>query len=314
MNGASNGFGIGGGGVYNSPFNTYGSSGPYGMNAGGYGMNGGGYGMGGVGYGYGGLSGGYGGGMGVYNRYGIPGGGGVAGNGDTNFVTESTMATFQLLENLIGAINGFAQMLESSYMATHNSFFTLISFAEEIGRLKEMLGSFFGLFGIIKFLKRLLRFRSARRARQGGQADMVDEFTSFASGATPASRKRARRRLAWKPLIIFFMGVFGFPYLLNKYINRLNEKHANQILSKGLDDDPVDLTKLKFARALYDFVPENAKIEVPLKKGDLMAIISEKDTFGRDSQWWRVRTRDGNVGYIPYNYVEVIKRRQSITN
>lgn len=35
----------------------------------------------------------------------------------------STAATFQMLEGIVAAFAGFAQMLESTYMATHSSFF-----------------------------------------------------------------------------------------------------------------------------------------------------------------------------------------------
>ncbi len=91
-------------------------------------------GMGGMGYGgygsgmYGGmggygsmLGGGYGGGM-----YG--GMGGMQGdpndpNSLTQGFTQSTQATFQIIESIVGAFGGFAQMLESTYMATHSSFF-----------------------------------------------------------------------------------------------------------------------------------------------------------------------------------------------
>jgi peroxin-13 len=39
-----------------------------------------------------------------------------------NFET-STAATFQMIESIVSAFGGFAQMLESTYMATHSSFF-----------------------------------------------------------------------------------------------------------------------------------------------------------------------------------------------
>ncbi len=75
-------------------------------------------GMGGMGMG------GYGGGM-----YGQPG---MMGNGDpndpnslTNTFSRSTQATFQIIESLVGAFGGVAQMLESTYMATHSSFLGL---------------------------------------------------------------------------------------------------------------------------------------------------------------------------------------------
>lgn len=36
---------------------------------------------------------------------------------------QSTQQTFQMLESIVAAFGGFAQMLESTYMATHSSFF-----------------------------------------------------------------------------------------------------------------------------------------------------------------------------------------------
>ena len=66
----------------------------------------------------------YGGGM-----YGQPGGMMGPGvdpndpNSLTNSFSQSTQATFQIIENLVGAFGGVAQMLESTYMATHQGFF-----------------------------------------------------------------------------------------------------------------------------------------------------------------------------------------------
>lgn len=79
---------------------------------------------------YGGMGGygGYGGGM-MGGMYGGMGGmGGMPGNPNdpnslTNRFNNSTAATFQMLEGLVTAFGGFAQMLESTYMATHSSFF-----------------------------------------------------------------------------------------------------------------------------------------------------------------------------------------------
>jgi peroxin-13 len=44
----------------------------------------------------------------------------------TQSFSQSTQATFQLIESIVGAFGGFAQMLESTYMATHSSFFGTI--------------------------------------------------------------------------------------------------------------------------------------------------------------------------------------------
>ena len=281
------GNGLYGSGLYGN--GLYGNSGMYG-----YGM----YGNNGYGYGYG-----Y--GRGATNT--------TAGMNGPGIITESTMATFQLLENLIGAINGFAQILESSYMATYNSFFTLVSFAEELSRLKEFLGSIFGMFNLIKmFRKLLIHFKPSTIHQNNESNPLVKEFQNTVKIRNDNNGKEngvKNRKLAWKPLILFFMAVFGFPYLLQKYINRLQNNHVKQLLSKGLMDEPIDPTKLDFARALYDFIPENPTIEITLKKGDLMAIISKKDPKGQESLWWRVRTKKGDVGYVPSNYIEIIKRR-----
>ena len=83
--------------------------------------------MGGLGgYGGGGMYGGYGGyGGGMYG--GMYGGMGMGGPNDPNSLTNrfsnGTAATFQMLEGIVTAFGGFAQMLESTYMATHSSFF-----------------------------------------------------------------------------------------------------------------------------------------------------------------------------------------------
>ena len=66
---------------------------------------------------YGGMGGGmYGGGMGMPGDPNDP-------NSLTNRFNSGTAATFQMLEGIVTAFGGFAQMLESTYMATHSSFF-----------------------------------------------------------------------------------------------------------------------------------------------------------------------------------------------
>lgn len=113
--------------AYSSPYSSYSS--PY-SRFGGGGMYGGmGGGMGGM---YGGGYGGYGGGMYGNSMYGggyggFPGMPGDPNNPNNQSLTQtwnqSTAATFQIMESIVGAFGGFAQMLESAYMTTHSSFF-----------------------------------------------------------------------------------------------------------------------------------------------------------------------------------------------
>jgi hypothetical protein len=72
---------------------------------------------------FGGYGGMYGGGM--YGGMPGPGMPGDPNNPEslTHRFNMSTQATFQMLEGIVGAFGGFAQMLESTYMATHSSFF-----------------------------------------------------------------------------------------------------------------------------------------------------------------------------------------------
>lgn len=60
--------------------------------------------------------------------------GGMPGNDPnslTNRFSSNTQATFQMLEGIVTAFGGFAQMLESTYMATHSSFFGMFSAARK---------------------------------------------------------------------------------------------------------------------------------------------------------------------------------------
>lgn len=261
----------------------------------------------------------YGGGYGGYgSMYGAGYGGHMAGGpGGPGGLGESTQATFQLIESLIGTVAGFAQMLESTYMATHNSFFSMISVAEQFSYLKEILGSFFGIFAIMKFARRALYYVTKgridtpppRAIKNGASSEMVSEFHKFKKDEDSSGRKK--RKISWKPLIFFLIAVFGFPYALNKFITRVQAMQKGRIDTHQLGPN-VDPSKLEFARALYDFTPENPQIEIPLKKGELMAIITKQDPTGRESEWWKVRTKAGNTGYIPYNYVEIITRQKKI--
>ncbi|KAL9054361.1 MAG: hypothetical protein Q9206_003571 [Seirophora lacunosa] len=84
---------------------------------------------GGYGSGYGGMYGSMGGMGGMGGMYGGMGQPGMMGmdpndpNSLTNSFNQNTQATFQMIESIVGAFGGFAQMLESTYMATHSSFF-----------------------------------------------------------------------------------------------------------------------------------------------------------------------------------------------
>lgn len=231
------------------------------------------------GYGNSPYSGGmYGGGM-----YGSPGmyGGGMPG-GPMYGRNPSTDATFQLIESFVAAVSGLSHILNSTYLATHSSFLALLSLAHQFSSLRNSLGySALGFFALFKWAKK----------DPGINAKAFEKFNN--------ANKSAKRKSVL-PLLIFFTAVVGFPYLLNKIIKALYKEQEQQQL---------DPKKVVFCRALYDFIPENKQVELELRKGDLVAVMSKMDPSGKESEWWKVRTRDGRNGYVPSTYLEIIQRR-----
>lgn len=79
-------------------------------------------------------------------------------------------------------------------------------------------------------------------------------------------------------------------------------KPSDANLASGLDP-----SKLDFARLLYDFSGASSA-ELSVRAGDLVAILSRSGPNNEPSEWWYCRTRDGRLGYLPSNYIEILKR------
>ncbi|MCJ1284926.1 Peroxisomal membrane protein PAS20 [Xylographa opegraphella] len=317
----------------------YGAS-PYGGASGGYGSYSspysrlGGMGNSMYGGGYGSMYGGMGGIGGMYGAMGgYPGQPGMGGdpNSLSNSFSQSTQATFQIIESIVGAFGGFAQMLESTYMATHSSFFAMISVAEQFSNLRDTLGSILGIFTILRWVRTLLAKVTGRPPPADATALTPAAF--FASqGITPSTLpdgSPAPPRPSKKPFLFFILAAFGLPYLMGKLIHALaksqDEKAAAQGLLLGPDGrplppdqqqiQPLDLSQLDFCRVLYDYVPDlngtafTPGIDLEVKKDDLVAVLSKSDPLGNPSEWWRCRARDKRIGYLPSPYLEVIQRR-----
>jgi len=296
---------------YSSPYSRYGGMGGYGSSMyGGYGgsMYGGGMYGGGM----------YGGGMG-----GMPG---DPNNPEslTNRFNMSTMATFQMLEGIVGAFGGFAQMLESTYMATHSSFFAMVAVAEQFGNLRQTLGSILGIFTIMRWIRTVFAKITGKPLPADATSLTPASFAMFegrgkggaagaAGGAGGAMPKPSR-----KPLIFFVLAAFGLPYVMSRVIKSLASNAEEEEKKRQLvvaQQQTIDPTKLEFCRVLYDFSPAaqgNAEIvpgvDLEVHKGDLVAILSKSDPLGQPSEWWKCRARDGRIGYLPQTFLEVLKK------
>ncbi|GES58871.1 peroxisomal membrane protein [Aspergillus terreus] len=299
----------GGYGGYSSPYSRFGTMGGMGSMYGGYG-------------GYGGMYGGMGGMGGMYG--GMPGDPNDP-NSLTNSFGQSTQATFQMIESIVGAFGGFAQMLESTYMATHSSFFAMVSVAEQFGNLRNTLGSALGIFTIIRWFRTLIAKITGRPPPADATALTPSAFAAFMNGrsspATLPDGSPAPPKPSKKPFFMFLIAVFGLPYLMGKLIKALarSQEEQRKQLMLGPNGEPLqgqnaplDPSKLDFCRVLYDYSPESqesAGIDLAVKKGDIVAVLSKCDPMGNASEWWRCRARDGRVGYLPGPYLETIQRK-----
>ncbi|RDA86552.1 hypothetical protein CP532_1898 [Ophiocordyceps camponoti-leonardi (nom. inval.)] len=290
------------GGAYSSPYSS-----PY-SRFGGYG--------GGMYGGYGGYGGGmYGGGM--YG--GMPGmaGGQNDPNSLTNRFNNGTAATFQMLEGIVTAFGGFAQMLESTYMATHSSFFAMVSVAEQFGNLRDTLGSILGIFTLMRWIRTLIAKLTGRPPPADATALTPAAFARF-EGRVQGPDATQPPRASRKPLFFFLVAAFGLPYLMSKMIRSLVASHEEEerrllLQQQQEQQQPLDPSKLEFCRLLYDFLPaadanSGNSLELHARKADLVAVLSKNDPAGNPSEWWLCRSRDGRQGYLPSTYLELLRR------
>lgn len=307
--------------------------GSYGL--GGYGSYGGGYG------GYGGIGGmggmGYG-GMGMGGMYGQPMNPFDPNNPQMNptltqTLESTTQQTFALLHSVVQTFAGLAQMLESTFMATHSSFFALAGVVDQFAMLRNALGSVLGLFGLVRWMKDLLL---GTRSQDAGA--LRGEFRDFLGGRpVPGAQPGQPQppRASRKPLIIFFLAIFGVPYAMHRLVKIITERQRQPLqqnpqnpLQSGSNPagaaglPPLDPSQLQFARALYPFTAMTPA-ELSLKKDEIVAIMGKLDPErgievdpriqleGGDGEWWRGRTREGREGWFPRAWVEVLERKGS---
>ncbi|TFK23500.1 hypothetical protein FA15DRAFT_670425 [Coprinopsis marcescibilis] len=310
-------------------YGGYGGIGSYGGGLGSYGGMGG---YGGMGS-YGGL-GSYGGGMygGGYGMGGMMGQNGMPVGPDgqplppslTQTLESTTAHTFQLLHSIVQTFSGVAQMIESTFMATHSSFFAMVGVVDQFGQLRNALGSVLGLFGLLRWMKNTITGRSDQ-----GTINRK-EFKDFVNGRPvqgPSGSVPNAPKASKKPIIFFLLAILGIPYAMSKLVRMLNERaqaQAGQLPNgqhvPGQPLPPLDPSQLTFARAKYPFTPSNPN-ELALKEDEIVAIMGKLDpTTGMEvdprleveGEWWKGRTREGTEGWFPRKWVEVLERRKPL--
>lgn len=292
------------GSSYSSPYSRLGGYGSYGS----YGSYGG----------YGGAYGGlgsyspysrFGSSYSPYNRFGYGASPGPDEFSLTQRMEAGTRATFEIIEQIVGAFGGFAQMLDSTYMATHSSFMAMVGVAEQFGHLRTYLGQIFSIFALIRWIKRLLYKLTGRTpppelleqtreqgVQDGGNQENSEQQQQQQLTSQPQGQPIVKRR---KSVLFFLTLVFGLPYLMYKLLQR----SQRQTLPG----------KEELATAMYDFIAESP-MELSLRRGDVVQVLSKHDpNTGAPSEWWQGRLSNGSVGLFPASYVQ-LRPRTSLTS
>ena len=211
----------------------------------------------------------------------------------------------------------------------------MVSVAEQLTSLRQTLGSVLGIFTLWRWLRTLFAKLTGRPLPADATALTPSAFASFTGSPAPVTLPDGTPvppKPSKKPFFFFMLAVFGLPFLMGKLIKALarsqeeDEKrriesnpalaYDHALQQASVSGQPVDASKLDFCRVLYDFTPDSSAqntqgIDLTVKKGDLVAVLSKTDPMGQPSEWWRCRSRDGRIGYLPAPYLEKIEKRQT---
>lgn len=224
-----------------------------------------------------------------------------------------TTPAFSLLEGFITSITSLAQLLESTYMATHSSFFALAGVADQLGSAKLYLSQILGVFSVLRWGRGMLDFfKRGKPKALGGPGEWGEEFASLAqigpNGRAAKPGSPSPPKPSAKPLLFFLLTAVGLPFFMSRLISHLSKAlpPPPQLGPNGQPVPDVVPTSLTFARATFKFEPKDA-LELALEEGEIVAVLDRlkksPQEGGGEGDWWRGRTRDGRVGWFPKTFV-----------
>jgi peroxin-13 len=252
-----------------------------------------------------------------YNQFGY--GYGAGGPTDVTFgqqMEAGTRATFELIEQIVGAFGGFAQMLDATFIATHSSFMAMVGVAEQFGHVHTYLGNIFNIYNLIRWIKRSYCKLTGKPApieptpqeqqqlqQQLQQQDLQgNQLTPDDIPPPPPSRQRLDKT----PFIIFISAVIALPYLMNKLMKSMSARRISSAMENH-NQPPI-------AVANFDFVP-STPMELRLTKGATVEVLDTLDPVTREpSSWWQGRLRDGSIGMFPANHVQYVSQQPTGTS
>lgn len=213
----------------------------------------------------------------------------------------------QTVESVVAAFGGFAQMLESTFYATNSSFYAIMSLTDHFRDLKNHFASILSAFAVMRWIRQLLNFLSGKHTPPIDPREFItmqeQPAAILSSASTATDINRRNRRSSYKPLLLFAIALIGLPYIMTKFIKSM---YMKELAASGLPPGELP-SKLEFCQAKFNFKPQEPNVELELKVGDLVVVLSKTDIHGRDSLWWYGRTKDGRSGWFPSNYCAVLE-------
>ncbi len=196
----------------------------------------------------------------------------------------------------------------------------MVAVAEQFGNLRDTLGSVLGIFTLMRWIRTLIAKLTGRPPPADATALTPAAFARFEGrqqpipdGAPGSTPKPSR-----KPLFFFLLAAFGLPYIMSKVIRSLaataEEEERRRQQAALEQQQPIDPSKLEYCWVLYDFSPAAqgqqpmAGLDLEVRKGDLVAVLSKADPMGNPSEWWKCRTKDHRIGYLPGTFLAVARK------
>ncbi|EEB07596.1 peroxin-13 [Schizosaccharomyces japonicus yFS275] len=204
------------------------------------------------------------------------------------------ISAFHLIEGIVSAVGGIAQVLESSLMAAHMTYNTFMSMAENFNRLRISLQSIFSIFSLVKRVRRLIARVLGRTSKDYSYNVANDDIDKWKNESRGPSLSRGA-------VLTILAGLFGLPYIIVKLCKQLYKQSQNNLLRSTVSTEPIE-----FCKANYTFTPRDPTNELPLAVDEIIAVLSKTDSQNRDSKWWYGRKRNGQHGWFPSNYCTVV--------
>ncbi|WBW74258.1 peroxin 13 [Schizosaccharomyces osmophilus] len=213
---------------------------------------------------------------------------------ESNGPATEPISALRTIEGIVSSVGSIAQVMESSLMAAHMSYNTFVSVMDNFKKLRLSIGS---LFSIVSLINRLKVFIYNILGIKSNNPLTMNNYNSIRTEEYKPSSKKSKLLSG-----LLFASLFVFPYAIIKISRKIYEKE--KIIAK--EKKSKSIQELEFCKAEFDFATREPTVELALRKGDIIAVLSKYDSNGATTGWWYGRKRNGEKGWFPSNYCALI--------